>query len=154
MTLPDEGDNITSLLLAQRVELLYGDASDSSADKNLTMMRGLSVSQDHPRRRINHGMERFYVHPVPDITMSFTVSGDINLYDFLRVRSVRNAGGIIPRYWWAFKATDTAASSASSKTVQIQGQLDSVTFTKPMESQDDPFDISCEIIAHSEKLSL
>ena len=151
-TLPTSEDNITTLLVAQRVQLFVSANSNtknglaaqniSSVTTRLVTMRGLSINMAHPRRRINHGLSRVYVHAAPDIMMNFVISGDSGLLKWVQDRSTRTKG-VLPRYTWNVKVTDEAGTTTDKRFV---AQLESVSFEKPIESQDDPYDITCDLI--------
>ena len=164
-------DNITTLLTAQRVQL-YVSTSTAAVKKGggytpatksdittttgnnqkgsrLATMRGLSVNMAHPRRRINHGLSRMYVHAAPDIMMSFVISGDTQVLTFIQARAVRTTG-VLPRYTWMVRVTDEAGKTSDKRFV---AQLESVSMEKPIESQDDPYDITCDLIVMDQTLS-
>ena len=149
---PNYGNNdyVTTLMTAQLVELMVASAeSGTSANDKLTTMRGVSISEDHSRRRINHGLRRQYFHSAPDILMTFTISGESDLLEYIRTRGVRNGRGVLPRYVWSIKATP---ETGSAKTLTVTAQLENATYTKPTESQDDPFDITCSLIVSNIEL--
>ncbi len=166
----EEEYNLSSLMIAQRVQLYVNPKTNittlttanlnkgnaqppkslpGSGNSQLATMRGLNINASHPRRRINHGMQRFYTHAAPDITMSFVVSGDDELLSFLEAR-VKRINGSLPIYDWWVRATSNDGTNVDRG---FSGQLESINFEKPLESQDDPYDITCDIIVQQQTLT-
>ena len=127
------------MVLAQRVELLVGNAEDAdNLEGKLSTMRDAELEISHPETRINHGLTRVYGHGAPDIGIRATMTVAEDLFAYLRARGLKKDSNVIPTYTWAIKCTP---QNGAAKTIKFTGKLTEKRYIKRDAEQQDPADV-------------
>ena len=150
----DDVGSLDQLIMAENVTLDVSDVAYSGtgakeATNTFVNLLDLSISKTFPQNRIDHGKKRDYLHSVPDIAISFSLSGSSGIFAALDLRAkLQPNSRQLPKFLWKFttsSGTSRTSDNEIPKNYTVEGKLMQFSVTKPRGGSGTTLEMSCTV---------